>query len=149
VIDLVIGTPLLLHTTLFDNPLLIPVFNQLQSLYLIPQDVCFPSEYASKLVERFPSLVHVELQVNCLGTDTLLIDTLLGGLAKLIHLKIFFIYKLFINNTCSFSYVIEKRRQTFPFNICNENEVLVQIDEQLLEIYLSGCSICVNQVYST
>ncbi|CAF3935391.1 unnamed protein product [Rotaria sordida] len=123
-IHLVIGTPLLLHTTLFDNSLLIPVFSQLQALYMIPENVCFPVEYASKLVERFPSLVHVELRTTCLGTDALLVDTLLRGLAKLIHLKIFFTYKLYIDGTCSVDYVIERRRQAFPFNICNKDEVL-------------------------
>ncbi|CAF0913784.1 unnamed protein product [Rotaria sordida] len=146
-IHLVIGTPLLLHTTLLDNSLLIPVFSQLQSLYMIPENVYFPFEYASKLVERFPSLVHVELRIICLGTDALLVDTLLRGLAKLIHLKIFFTYRLYIDETCSVDYVIERRRQAFPFNIWNKDEVLVNIDEQLLEIYLSGCSICVNIPY--
>ncbi|CAF4094436.1 unnamed protein product [Rotaria sordida] len=123
-IHLVIGTPLLLHTTLFDNSLLIPVFSQLQSLYMIPENVYFPVEYASKLVERFPSLVHVELRTICLGTDALLVDTLLRGLAKLIHLKIFFTYKLYIDETCSVDYVIERRCQAFPFNIWNKDEVL-------------------------
>ncbi len=113
----------------------------------MPEDVYFPSEYASKLVERFPSLVHVELRIIYLDAYALLIDTLLGGLAKLVHLKIFFTYRLFIDNTCSVSYVIEKRRQAFPLNICNEDEVLVKIDERLLEIYLNGCSICVNLPY--
>ncbi|CAF2969993.1 unnamed protein product [Rotaria sp. Silwood2] len=122
---------------------------QLQSLYMIPENVYFPFEYASKLVERFSSLVHVELRIICLGTDALLVDTLLGGLAKLIHLKIFFTYRLYIDEPCSVDYVIERRRQAFPFNICNKDEILIKIDEQLLEIYLNGCSICINIPYAT
>lgn len=135
-----------LSLILFDNPSFISIFRRLQGLQLLTENVdglellaeniYFPLKYASKLIQRFPSLIDIELQVLSFDTCVYLVDILLDGLVNLLHLKIFFIEDTILDNLYSRNYVIEKRRQAFPFNIFNEDRVVVKINRQLLEIYL-------------
>ncbi|CAF4750965.1 unnamed protein product [Rotaria sp. Silwood2] len=62
VINLIIGSRLLVLSELIDNPSLIPIFKQIKMVKSITKKIYFPSNLASKLVQRFPSLIHIELQ---------------------------------------------------------------------------------------
>ncbi len=138
-----IGNALIFSSILYYNSSLIPRFDRLKSLYLLSKYIGFPLKYASKIVERFPSLIHLELEIYSVDRCIPLFNTLLDGLSKLIHLRIHFRQSLFTGELKFLNdYVIQRRRQAFPLNICNENEVSVKIHEQIMDIYLSGCSIC-------
>ncbi|CAF4383235.1 unnamed protein product [Rotaria sp. Silwood2] len=63
VFDLTMLTALLISSKFIDNPSLIPVFKKIYMIETILEDVYFPSSFAPKFVERFPSLIHIELQV--------------------------------------------------------------------------------------
>jgi hypothetical protein len=127
---------------------LIPVFNRLQSLYLLTGAVLFSLNYATKLVERFPSLIHLKLEIYEIDRSTPLLNILLDGLPKLIHLKLhFYRNKLSGDGTCLINYVIERRRQAFPHSLCNEDKVSIKGDKNMMDIYLGGCSICAKRKY--
>ena len=143
-IQLEIATSLFLSSTIFDNPSLIIPFGRLQSLNVSTKYVYFSIKYALKLVELFPSLVHIELRVFSLDTCLSIVDILLGNLANLIHLKIYFNKDTLVDDPCPIDYVVEKRRQAFPFHIYNKDDIFVKVDGQSLEIYLNSCSICAN-----
>ncbi|CAF3698888.1 unnamed protein product [Rotaria sp. Silwood1] len=96
----------------------------------------FSLQYAPDLIQRFPSLIDIELPVFSFNTCIQLADILLDGLANLHHLKIHFINKTTLDNSYSRDDVIETCRQAFPFNIINEDRVIVKINKQSLEIYL-------------
>jgi hypothetical protein len=49
-----------------------------------------------------------------------------------------------LSHPYSIKHVVEKRHQAFSSKICNEDEIFIKNDEQLLEIYLCGCAICAN-----
>jgi hypothetical protein len=132
-----IGTPLLLSPMFFDNPSLIPLFNRLKMLDSVTKNVYFPLNFASKLVQRFPSLIDIELQVFSLDICVPLVDILLGGLVNLIHLKIYYTQDTLLDDPCSRDYVIEKRRQTFGINLIDENKVTIKNNGEVLEIWLS------------
>ncbi|CAF5098493.1 unnamed protein product, partial [Rotaria sp. Silwood1] len=134
--ELRIGAQLFLSFALFDNPSLISVFNQLQRLELIRDNIYFSLKYASKLIQHFPSLTNIELQVYSFDACVRLADILLDGLVNLLHLKIDFVEGRPFANPNLRDYVIEKRYQAFPFDNFNEDRVVVILQEQSLEIYL-------------
>ncbi len=148
VTQLKIGNQLIFSPILYDHLSLIPVFNRLRSLHLLTGAVLFPSNYATKLVERFPSLIHLKLEIYEIDRNTPLLNILLDGLPKLIHLQIKFYEDRSLSNETSFiNSVIERRRQAFPHHIYNYDEISVKMDRRILDIYLSGCSICGNITY--
>jgi len=134
---------LIFSSILYNNPSFIPIFHRLKSLYLLTKGIYFPVKYALNLIERFSSLIHLELEIYSVDKCRPLINILLDGLPKLIHLKIHFHKnKLLCDGTCLTNHVIERRRQAFPHHIIKEDEIYVKIDGKILNIYLSGCSIC-------
>ncbi|CAF4099791.1 unnamed protein product, partial [Rotaria sordida] len=62
VISLIISIPLLLLSKLIDHSSLISIFKQIKMIKLVTKNNYFPSNFVFKLVERFPSLSHIELQ---------------------------------------------------------------------------------------
>ncbi len=144
-IQLKIGNPLIFSPILYDNSSLTHIFHQLQSLYLLKEYIGFPIKYATKLIQRFPSLIHLELEIYSVDKCIPLLDILLDGLPKLIHLKIHFEKnKLLTDETCLIDHVIERRHQAFPHHVYNRDEVYIKIGEKIMDIYLTGCSICAN-----
>ncbi|CAF4257344.1 unnamed protein product [Rotaria sp. Silwood2] len=129
VVQLTIPISLFLSPVIFDNPSLILPFSRLQSFAISTKHVYFPMKNAFKFVQQFPSLVHIRMRVFLLDTCVPIIDILL------------------VNDPCSINYVVEKRRQTCPLDICKKDEISVKVDTQFLEIYLSGCSICAKKKY--
>jgi len=103
---------------------------------LLAENIYFPLKYTSKLIQQFPSLIDIQLQVLSFDTCVHLVDILLDGLVNLLHLKIYFIEDTILDNRYLHNYVIEKRRQAFPFNEFNEHKVVVKINKDSLEIYL-------------
>ncbi len=102
-----------------------------------------PLIHASKIIEHFPSLIHLEFEIYFAHLCKLLLDILFDGLPKLIHLKIHFRKnKLLGDWSCLIDYFIERRRQAFPNHPCNKEEVAVNIEEKIINIYFSGCPIC-------
>ena len=145
-VQLRIGTQMFLSPVLFDNSSLTSIFSRLQGLQLwkenvdglalFEENIYFPLKYASKLIQRFPSLIDIELQVFSFDTCLHVVDILLDGLVNLLHLKIYFVTDTMLDNPYPRDYIIEKRRQAFPLNILNEDGVVVKMDEQSLEVYL-------------
>jgi hypothetical protein len=107
--------------------------------------VYFPLKYASKLIARCSSLIHLKLRAISLDICTSLADILLNGLVNLIHLKLYFNEQTLLDDPYPKDYIIKKRRQAFPMHIYNEDEVAVNVNERFLEIYLWTCSICANK----
>jgi hypothetical protein len=75
---------------LYDHASLTPLFDRLQSLYLLADYIGFPLIHASKIIDDF----------------------------------------------------IGRRRQAFPHYPYNKEEVSVNIDGNILDMYFSGCPIC-------
>jgi hypothetical protein len=123
------------------------VFRQLQSLNVTTKYVYFPLKYALKLIENFPSLIHIELRVISLVICASIFDILLNGLVNLLHLKIFYDEYSLLDDLSRIGDAVEKRRQAFSLNINNKDEVSLNFNKQFLEIYLRCCSICANKTY--
>ncbi|CAF1544445.1 unnamed protein product, partial [Rotaria sordida] len=66
-----ISSQLLMLSKLIDNPIIIPIFKQIKMMKLITETFYFPSNFALKFVQRFPSLIYIELHVlsfdNCVS----------------------------------------------------------------------------------
>jgi len=103
----------------------------------ITDNIFFPSNFASKFVQRFPSLSHIELQVFSFDDCVSIIDIFLTHLEHLSYLKIYYNQDTLLDNPFSYDYIIRKRRQMFPNNILNEQMINVKHDEDVIEIWLS------------
>ncbi|CAF3073256.1 unnamed protein product, partial [Rotaria sp. Silwood2] len=136
VFDLTILTALLISSKFIDNPSLIPVFKQIKVIETILEDVYFPSNFASKFVERFPSLIQIELQVISFNNCVSIIDTFLSRLKNLAYLKIDYFEDSSLDDPFSRENIIEKRRQAFPTNTINEQAISVKNDGEVVEIWL-------------
>lgn len=98
--------------------------------------MCFPSKYATTIVQRFQSLTFIEIEVYSIDISVPIVDILLSGLPKLCLMYIFFKHNSLLDNPFSRNYIIEKRRQSFNLKKNDENKVAVRIEDQLLSIYL-------------
>jgi hypothetical protein len=136
VINLIIGTQLLVLSKLIDNPSL-SIFKQIKLIESITKNVYFPPNFASKFVQRFPSLVHIELQVYSFDHCVSIIEMFLSNLENLSYLKINYYQDTLLDDPFSCNYIIEKRHQTFPNNILHEEMVNVKNNGETIEIWLS------------
>ncbi len=137
VINLRISPTYLALSEFIDNRFLISIFKQIKILKSISECGYVASNLASKLVERFPSLTHLELEVFSFDVLLSAIDILLGHLKDLSYLKIYFGRLSIFNLTCSPNHIIEKRREAFGFNITDEYKVTVSKNRDSVEIRLS------------
>ncbi|CAF2830489.1 unnamed protein product [Rotaria sp. Silwood2] len=80
----------------------------------------FPSNFALKLVQRFPSLSHIELQAYSFDKYVFIIDLFLIRLEQLSYLKICYDQDTLLDDPFTYEYIITKRCQTFPVNIIDE-----------------------------
>ncbi|CAF2827505.1 unnamed protein product [Rotaria sp. Silwood2] len=128
---------LLISSKFIDSPSLIPVFKQIKRIETILEDVYFPSSFAPKLVERFPSLVYIELQVISFNNSVSIIDTFISHLKNLSYLKIDYFEDSSLDDPFSHENIIEKRRQAFPMNIIHEQLINVKNDGEVMEIWLT------------
>jgi hypothetical protein len=103
----------------------------------ITENIFFPSNFASKFVQRFPSLSHIELQVFSFDNCVPIIDIFLTHLEHLSYLKIYYNQDTLLDNPFSHDCIIRKRRQMFPNNIFNEQMINVKNNGDVIEIWLS------------
>ncbi|CAF5059311.1 unnamed protein product, partial [Rotaria sp. Silwood1] len=133
VINLIINTSLLLLSKLIDNSFLIRIFKQIKMVKSITENFFFPSNFALKFVQRFPSLSHIELQVFSFDNCVYIIDIFLTHLEHLSYLKIYYNQDTLLDNPFSYDYIIRKRRQMFPNNIFNEQMINVKNNGGVIE----------------
>jgi len=96
----------------------------------------FSSNIASKFVERFPLLSHIELHVFSFDNCVSIIDIFLSQLENLSYIKINYDHDTLLDDPFSCDYIITKRRQTFPMNILNEQMINVKNNGETIEIWL-------------
>jgi hypothetical protein len=137
VIDLEINLTDLVSPEFIDNRSLFPIFKQIKILKSIADFSCFRSNFTSKLVQRFPSLTDIELKVFSFDNCICVIDILLSHLKNLSYLKIYHIKLSSLDHPFSRNYIVDKRRQSFGFNIINERKVMVGMNDGSVEIRLS------------
>jgi len=98
--------------------------------------------FASKFVQRFPSLSDIELQVFSFDICSFIIEIFLTELEELAYLKIDYNQGTLLDDTFSREYIIAKRRQAFPSKLMNEQMVNVKNTGQAIEIWLPGLIFC-------
>ncbi len=77
VTKLIMDTSLLFLSTIIDNPDLNLAFNWISQLEIIADGMYFPLTYASKFVQRFPSLTHVTIDVYSIDSCVPIVDIFL------------------------------------------------------------------------
>jgi len=137
VIDLEMNPSDLVLPEFIDNESLFSIFKQIKILKSITEYCSVPSNFTSKLVERFPSLTDIELRVLSFDDCICAIDILLCHLKPLSYLKIYYSPVSSFDHPVSRSYIIDKRRQAFGFNIIDEHKVIVSRNGESVEIRLS------------
>jgi len=101
------------------------------------EDVYFPSYFASKFVQRFPSLTDIELEAFSFDNCVSIVDIFLSRLKNLSYIKIKYYLDTLLDDPFSCDYIIQKRRQTFPNSIFNEQRISVKNNGETIEIWLS------------
>ncbi len=127
---------MLFSSKLIDNLSLVGIFNNIKTIELRGKNIYLPSNFASKLVERFPSLTGIELQVFSFDHCVFIIDILLVHLKNLSYIKINYSQDTLLDDPFSRDYIIEKRRQTFPNYIFDEQKIIVKNNGATIEIWL-------------
>jgi len=122
---------------LIDNLSLISIFKQIQTIVLTSEDIYFPSNFALKFVQRFPSLNHAELEVFSFDHCVSVIDILLNHLKNLSYMYIYYSQDTLLDDPFSCHYIIEKRLQRFPDHHLNEQMVNMKNNGEIIEIWLS------------
>ncbi|CAF4233803.1 unnamed protein product, partial [Rotaria sordida] len=113
VIDLQMTPTDLVLSKFIDNRSLFSIFKQIKILKAVMRCDYVPSNFLSKLVQRFPSLTDIELQVYSF-------DDYSG-----------------VDHPFSRNYIIDKRRQAFGFNIIDEHKINIIKNKESVEIRLS------------
>jgi len=101
------------------------------------KNIYFPSNCASKLVQRFPSLNHIELQVFSFDDCVSIINMFLTQLENLSYIKISYDNDALLDDPFSRDFIIEKRREIFPDHNLNEQMINVKNNGEHIEIWLS------------
>ena len=137
VTSLEMNTQLLLYSKFIDNPLLISIFQRIKKIDSKSTNTYFLPNYVSKLVDRFPSLVQIELRVYSLDICVSIIDVFLSHLPKLSYIKVYYTNDTLLNCPFSRDYVIQKRRERFPDQNLNEELINTRKTAKLVLILLS------------
>jgi hypothetical protein len=127
----------LVLSKLIDNASLTPIFKQIKMMKSLTQHIYLSTSFAGKFIQRFPSFIHIELQVFSFDHCVSLIEIFLIHLEYLSHLKIYYNQDTLLDDPFSRDYIIGKRRQTFPNNIINKQTVNVKNNGKAVEIWLS------------
>ncbi|CAF3684940.1 unnamed protein product [Rotaria sordida] len=137
VIDLELNPSDLILPEFIDHQSLFTIFKQIKILKSITENSYVPSNFLLKLVERFPSLTDIELQVYSFDDCIYAIDILLSHLKNLSYLKIYYIKDSVVDHPFPCNYIIDKRRQAFSFKIIDENKINIIKNKESVEIRLS------------
>ncbi len=105
-------------------------------LMLKSENNYFPSYFASKLVERFPSLNYVELQVFSFDNCVSVIDIFLSHLKNISYIKVTYSQDTLLDDPFSHDYIINKRRQAFPIDFMDE-QMIVNVKNNGEEVEIS------------
>ena len=132
---LIMPTSLLFLPTVFHNSDLSVTFHRIKKLRTIADHMYFPLKYASKLVQRFPSLTYVEIDIYSMDSCISIVDILIDGLPKLRRLVVQFFHDSLLDDPISKDYIIEKRRQSFGLNRNDEYKVVVT--EKAYQLFIS------------
>jgi hypothetical protein len=127
----------LILSKLIDNSSLIPIYKQIKTIKSITEKIYFPLNFTSKFVQRFPSLVNIELQVLSFDNCVSVINIFVTYLKNLSYIKINYSQQTLLDDPFSRNYIIEKRRQSFPDNIIDEHKVIVKNNGEMIEIWLT------------
>ncbi|CAF3917585.1 unnamed protein product [Rotaria sordida] len=136
-INLTISPLYLVLSEFIDNQFLISIFKKIKFLKAILENRYVPLNFVSKLVQRFPSLTGIELEVFSFNDCVSTIDILLSHLKNLSYLKIYYKQVSLLDHPFSRNYIIDKRREAFGFNIIDEHKVIVKRNGESVEIRLS------------
>jgi len=136
VADLIIDTRLLILSKLIDNPSLISFFKQIKMLQSKTKNIYFPSNFSSKLVQRFPSVNHVELQVFSFDHCVPIIDVFISHLKELSYMKINYFQDTLLDDPFSCEYILAKRSEIFPDIRFNAELIKVKNSGDAIEIWL-------------
>ncbi len=137
VIELVLDTRLLLLPKLIDNLSLISFFKQVKLLILKTKNIYLPSNLSLKIVERFPSLNHVELQMFSFDHCVPVIDVFISHLKQLSYIKIHYFRDTLLDDPFSIGYILKKRSEIFPDVHLNAEVIKVKNDGEVIQIWLS------------
>ncbi|CAF3107367.1 unnamed protein product [Rotaria sp. Silwood2] len=137
VIDLELNPSDLILPEFLDHQSLFTIFKQIKILKSITENCYVPSDFLLKLVQRFPSVTDIELQVYSFDDCIYAIDILLSHLKNLSYLKIYYIKDSVVDHTFSRNCIIDKRRQAFGFNIIDEHKITIIKNKESVEIRLS------------
>ena len=113
------------------------MFNRLSKLELLKDGHrYYLVTYTPKVVQHFPSLIQVILNVYSFDSCVKIIDVLLTNLSKLVHVKINYHRDTLFDDPFTSDYVIRKRCQKFGLNRNDEDRVSVRNDGKSLIIWL-------------
>ncbi|CAF1490087.1 unnamed protein product, partial [Adineta steineri] len=137
VTTLSINSSLLLCSKIINNLSLISVFKKIKKIKSITEDIYFPSNFILQFVERFPSLIYIELQVFSFDICSFIIEVFLTQLEQLSYVKINYHQDTLLDDYFTRKYIIKKRRQVFPLKIMNPQMINVKNNGQMIEVWLS------------
>jgi len=137
VTQLILDTRLLLLPKLIDNLSLIPFFKQIKILKLKKKNISLPSNLLLKIVERFPSLNRVELQMFSFDHCVPVIDVFISHFKQLSYIKIHYFQDTLLDDPFSIGYILTKRSEIFPDVHLNAEVIKVKNDGEVIQIWLS------------
>ncbi|CAF1403818.1 unnamed protein product [Adineta steineri] len=136
VTKLIMRTSLFFSSIVIDNPNLSLTFARIKALELISDHIYVSLKHGSKIVDSFPSLSHVEIEVYSLDSGIPIVDIFLCGLKMLRHIIVTFSHKGLADDTITQEHIIEKWRQSFGLNRNDEYKVVVKIEDHTLYIWI-------------
>jgi len=116
---------------------LISFFKQVKILISKTKNIYFPPNLSSKIVERFPSLNHVEFDVFSFDHCVSVIDVFISHLKKLSYIKIHYFHDTLLDDPFSINYILTKRTEIFPNVHFNAETIKVKNDGEVIQIWLS------------
>jgi hypothetical protein len=122
---------------LLDNLSLIAFFKQVKMLKSKTKNIYFPPKLSSKIVERFPSLNHVELHMFSFDHCVPVIDVFISHLKQLSYIKIHYFQDTLLDDPFSIDYILTKRSEIFPDVHLNTEIIKVKNDGEVIQIWLS------------
>ena len=106
-------------------------------LILKTKNIYFPPNLSSKIVERFPSLNHVELHMLSFDHCVSVTDVFISHLKQLSYIKIHYFQDTLLDDPFSIDYILRKRSKLFPDVHLNAEMVKVKNDGEIIQIWLS------------
>jgi hypothetical protein len=101
------------------------------------KNIYFPPKLSSKIVERFPSLNHVELHMFSFDHCVPVIDVFISHLKQLSYIKIHYFQDTLLDDPFSIDYILTKRSEIFPDVHLNAEIIKVKNDGEVIQIWLS------------